>query len=54
MKQRPQKPRDPHILHLLKRKSGAHVKSNKAKRAAQKVRDKKDYSNDTLAQYGVK
>lgn len=50
MKQRPQKPRDPHLVQMLQRKSGSHVKSNKAKRAAQKVQLKKDYFNDTLAQ----
>lgn len=53
MKPKLHKPRDPHVIHLLKRKSGAHVKSYKAIRKAQKVQDKKDYSNDTLAQYGV-
>lgn len=50
MKPKLHKPRDPHLLHILKRKSGAHVKTHKALRKAQKMRDKKDYSNDTLAQ----
>lgn len=50
MKSKPNKPRDPHVVHLLKRKSGAHVKTNKAIRKAQKVQDKKDYFNDTLVQ----
>ena len=53
MKTKLHKPRDPHVVHLLKRKSGAHVKTHKALRKAQKMRDKKDYSNDTLVQYGV-
>jgi hypothetical protein len=53
MKTKLHKPRDPHVVHLLKRKSGAHVKTHKALRKAQKMRDKKDYSNDALVQYGV-
>ena len=44
------KPRDPHLVQMLQRKSGSHTKKYKAVRKAQKVQLKKDYFNDTLAQ----
>lgn len=37
------KPRDPFVQHLLKKKQGAHGKSKKALRRAEKIKIKKDH-----------
>ena len=43
MKRKPNKERDPHAVAMFKRKSGAHVKTKKALRRADKVALRKDY-----------
>jgi len=44
MKQnKPHKPRDPYFAAMKQRKSGAHVKSKKALRMAEKMKIRRDY-----------
>jgi hypothetical protein len=44
-KQRLLKPRNPHLVQMVKRKSGAHVKSSKALRRGEKSRKLLDSDN---------
>ena len=43
MKQKLHKPRDPHAVAMFKRKSGAHGKTKKALRRADKVALRKEH-----------